>query len=169
MITGSQGRANPEAAGSSGGDRVSRRQRWMAALARASASRLEDALTRLAEAPIPQMLRPPEIGTIMVQARAGGTGGCFHLGEMTVTRCAVLVHAADGAALVGQGYVAGRDKRHAELAAVFDAMLQDPARHDALERDVIGPLVEAEADRRRRVLAQAAATRVDFFTLARGD
>jgi len=105
----------------------------------------------------------------MVQARAGGAGARFHLGEMTVTRCAVLVRAADGSTMVGQGYVAGRDKRHAELAAVFDALMQDATHHDALERDLIGPLIEAEADRRHQALAKAAATRVDFFTLVRGD
>ena len=169
MITGSRHDAAPRSTGPLDGDRVARRQRWMAALARAPVARLEEAFAGLAPAPRPRMVRPPETGTAMVQARAGGTGARFHLGEMTVTRCAVLLRAADGAEVIGQGYVAGRDRRHAELAAVFDALMQDPARHDALERDVIGPLTEAESDRRHRALARAAATRVDFFTMVRGD
>ena len=84
---------------------------------------------------------------------------------MTVTRCAVQV--ADGG--IGYGYVAGRDRRHAELAAVLDAMLQDEARHETLLQAVIEPLRAAQTDRRRSASAKAAATRVDFFTMVRGE
>jgi len=148
---------------------VARRQRWMAALARASAARLEEAWSTLTAPPTSHIVRAPEVGTAMVRARAGGSGDPFHLGEMTITRCAVSIPAGDGTPLIGQGYVAGRNKRHAELAALFDALLQDPDRHDVVDRTVIRPLVEEQEARQRETRARAAATRVDFFTLVRGD
>ena len=81
--------------------------------------------------------------------RTGGTGTRFNVGEMTVTRCAVQL---EGGA-VGVAYVRGRDRRHAELAALLDALLQDPARHDALDETVVaspGRRAGARAARRRR-------------------
>ena len=101
----------------------------------------------------------------MVRGRAGGTGVRFNLGEATVTRCAVELD--DGT--VGHAYVLGRDRRHAELAALFDAMLQTSGRREAIERDVIVPLAEAGLERRRAAEARAAATRVEFLTLVRGE
>ncbi|WP_299435899.1 phosphonate C-P lyase system protein PhnG [uncultured Rhodospira sp.] len=146
------------------------RRRWMAALARAPRAHLESAWRDLLDpAPPVTPLRPAEIGTAMVQARAGGTGARFHLGEMTVTRCSVTVPARDGTPLVGHAYVAGRDRRHADLAARFDALMQDPARRDALESALIAPLLEDQAAARRGTRQRAAASRVDFFTLMRGD
>lgn len=107
---------------------------------------------------------------VMVRARAGSTGGQFNLGQMTVTRCALkLASGAAGPDCVGLGYVQGRSKRHAELAAVFDALLQDAARRPALERAVIAPLETAQAARREERSRKAASTKVSFFTLVRGE
>jgi alpha-D-ribose 1-methylphosphonate 5-triphosphate synthase subunit PhnG len=145
---------------------VAARQRWMSVLARSSAAELEATLdSALGTAPEFRYLRAPETGLVMVRGRAGGTGDRFNLGEMTVTRCAVQV--GDGA--VGHAYVAGRDARHATLAALFDALLQDPARGAALHDGVIAPLAAAQAERRANRAAKAAATRVDFFTMVRGE
>lgn len=141
------------------------RRTWMSVLALASEQELEDALRRVAGRPPHRVLRPPEIGLAMVRARAGGTGTRFNLGEITVTRCTVEL--PDGT--VGHAYVGGRRRRHAELAAVLDALLQQPDRREALETDVIAPLARGQAERRRAVVARSAPTRVEFFTLVRGD
>lgn len=141
------------------------RQRWMSALARAPRERLETAWAALAAEQRFTHLRPPETGLVMTRGRAGGSGQRFNLGEITVTRAAVKL--ADGS--VGHAYVAGRDKRQAELAAVFDALLQRPAHHDTIERELIAPLVAAHAAARREAARKAAATKVDFFTMVRGE
>ncbi len=143
----------------------SARQRWMSVLAKALPADLEARWRSLGEAPSWTCLRPPETGMVMVRGRAGGTGQRFNLGEMTVTRCAV---ALDGGA-TGMGYVAGRDHRHAELAAVVDALMQDPARRPGAEHRIIEPL-EAQQRAAKQVAARkTAATKVDFLTLVRGD
>lgn len=144
---------------------TAKRQRWMSVLAKATRAELEDAWTGLAEQPRYSMLRRPETGLVMVRGRSGGVGKQFNLGEMTVTRCAVRL---DGGQ-VGHAYVAGRDRRRSELAAVFDALLQDEAGQPQLERSVITPLQATQQARRADVEAKAAATRVDFFTMSRGD
>jgi len=141
------------------------RRRWMAVLAQASPDELERRWRETPTRPPHRLLRPPETGLVMVRGRAGGTGMRFNVGEMTVTRCAVEV---DGGA-VGVGYVRGRNRRHAELAAVLDALLQDPARHDELERVVVAPLADAQAARRRAAAERVAPSKVEFFTMVRGD
>lgn len=137
----------------------------MSVLARARPAELAALLEGLGPAPCHALLRAPEVGMAMVRARAGGDGAQFNLGEMTVTRCAVRL--ADGS--VGFGFIAGRDKRHAELAALCDALLQDPARHVDVMRTVVEPLAKSDAARRDDRARRAAATRVDFYTMARGD
>jgi alpha-D-ribose 1-methylphosphonate 5-triphosphate synthase subunit PhnG len=141
---------------------IERRQRWMAILARAERPAIEARLSTLDPLPAHRRLRGPEIGLVMVQGRAGGSGAPFNLGEMTVTRC--TVHNERGT--VGHAYVAGRDQRRAELAAALDAALQDPEAGPALEQAVILPLAARLAAADNAVRAQAEATRVDFFTLA---
>ncbi|MBT9244368.1 phosphonate C-P lyase system protein PhnG [Gemmobacter fulvus] len=137
------------------------RRDWMGVLARADAARLADLLP---EVPGHDMLRPPEVGAVMVRGRVGGTGAPFNLGEMTVTRC--VLRLACGA--VGHAHVQGRDKRHAVRAAVVDALMQtdQAARIDAA---VLAPLAQAEAARRATRAAKAAATKVEFFTMVRGE
>lgn len=141
------------------------RQRRLAVLARTGRDQLEDALARIAPPPRYDVVKPAEIGLAMVRGRAGGTGAAFNMGEMTVTRC--VVRSASG--VLGVGYVAGRDRRKAELVAVFDALLQDPAQAPYLEDDVVVPAARRHAEERAQVSARAAATRVDFFTVVRGE
>ena len=100
----------------------------------------------------------------MIRARTGGTGDPFNVGEMTVTRCALRTESG----AMGVAYVKGRDLQHAELAALFDALMQDPRRRPELEDTVIAPLERAQADRRDTKRRRAAATKVDFFTMATG-
>jgi alpha-D-ribose 1-methylphosphonate 5-triphosphate synthase subunit PhnG len=143
------------------------RQQWMALLARAPVDLLEPALGAHASA-APQWLRVPETGLMMVQGRAGGTGERFNLGEVTVTRCALRLPAAGlGHAAVGVGYVMGRSHRHARLAAIADAMLQDPAQHAALDAALLEPVRSHLAQRRAERQARAQSTKVEFFTVAR--
>jgi len=138
------------------------RRRWMGVLARADAAAIAARLAAAPALPAHAMLRAPETGLVMVRGRAGGDGAPFNLGEMTVTRCAVRTD--DGR--MGLGYVAGRDRRQAELAAILDAALQDPASRPALMEAVIEPLARAQAETAARDARRAAATRVEFFTLA---
>lgn len=133
------------------------RRRWLGVLAKATTAELEAIRP---ETPL-EILRAPEIGLVMVRGRAGATGKRFNLGEVTVTRCAV--RAPDGT--IGHGHVMGRDKKKARLVAEIDAALQRAA--DPLA--VIAPLARAQHERRAATLRKAAATRVEFFTLVRGD
>lgn len=143
---------------------VKDRQRWMRILAMAPGDALERNWEGLDDKPEYTVLRAPEIGTAMVRARAGGSGAKFNTGEMTITRCAVCL--ADGT--TGFAYAAGRDKRKVELAAAFDAMLQGDWR-DALENSLIAPLEERQNAVRKTRSHKVAATKVDFFTMVRGE
>lgn len=144
---------------------VRQRQRWLGVLAAADTASLETAWSQLDPIPRFQALRGPEVGLAMLRGRAGGTGRRFNLGEMTVTRCAVRLD--DGT--LGVGYVAGRRPRHAELVALFDALMQDPTRRPRLDADVIAPAERAQREARQRAGAKTAETRVEFFTMVRGD
>lgn len=140
---------------------VADRRRWMGILARASAAEIERHLADIPAPPPHRRLRGPETGLVMVRGRAGGDGAAFNLGEMTVTRCAVRLE--DGR--VGHAYVAGRDLRQAELAALVDALLLDDAARPAIAAAVIKPLAAAQDARRAAEARRAAATRVQFFTM----
>jgi alpha-D-ribose 1-methylphosphonate 5-triphosphate synthase subunit PhnG len=134
------------------------RRRWMTVLARADAAEL---CARLGTVPAYRVLRGPEAGLVMVRGRTGGGGAPFNLGEMTATRCTVRTDIG----CVGHAYIAGRNERLAELAALTDAFLQDPTRQDALLEEVIEPLAAMQQAKRDAVSAKAAATRVQFFAM----
>jgi alpha-D-ribose 1-methylphosphonate 5-triphosphate synthase subunit PhnG len=137
------------------------RRHWMAVLARASGEQIAACLAACAPLPAYTRLRGPEAGLVMVRGRVGGGGGAFNLGEMTVTRCTVRTESG----LIGHAYVAGRDGRQAELAALVDAMLQDPDAAPSLQTDVIEALASAQHKRRNDIEAKAAATQVQFFAM----
>jgi len=155
------------------------RRAWMAVLARTPRAELEAALGEaLGGAPAPAFdwLRPPQTGLAMVRGRVGGTGDAFNLGEATVTRATLRLRASNTEAAtagapgpVGVACHLGRDKRRAELAALADALLQLPAHHARLHAQLIEPLAARLAARRDARRADAASTRVEFFTMVRGD
>jgi alpha-D-ribose 1-methylphosphonate 5-triphosphate synthase subunit PhnG len=142
------------------------RQRRLRLLARTDRTTLEQAWNSLAEQPGYRRLKQPETGLVMVRARAGGVGQRFNFGEMTVTRCVV---ALEPGGAMGVGYVQGRDQRKAELVALFDALAQDAALAERIERDLIAPVESKLLAARQAREAKVAATKVDFFTLVRGE
>jgi alpha-D-ribose 1-methylphosphonate 5-triphosphate synthase subunit PhnG len=139
------------------------RQQWIGVLARAHRGELSGHEAALRDTEY-QLIRAPEIGMTLVRGRMGGTGAPFNLGEMSVTRC--VVRLADGR--TGYSYLAGRDKAHAELAALADAHLQGSQQARWLS-ELIEPLARAHAARRAQKDAETAATKVEFFTLVRGE
>lgn len=137
------------------------RQGWLAVLARSTAAELSEHLATLPPLPPHKCLRGPEVGMVLLRGRAGGDGAAFNVGEATLARCTVL---ADG--IAGHATALGRDTALVELAARIDAALQDPAWHGRLADEVIAPLAAAQEARRRASAGRAAATRVEFATLA---
>jgi alpha-D-ribose 1-methylphosphonate 5-triphosphate synthase subunit PhnG len=142
------------------------RAQWLALLARAPLSLLEQALQPHVQT-TPYWLRKPETGLMMVEARAGGNGDRFNLGEMTVTRCALRLSDALTHRHVGISYVIGRSHRHAYLAAVADALLLDESERSEIERSLLTPVRELLASKKVTRQAQANTSKVDFFTVAR--
>lgn len=141
---------------------VADRQHWMAVLARASVASLENYCRELDDLPAYRALRAAETGLAMVRGRTGGTGSAFNLGEVTFSRC--VIELASGTR--GFGYVRGRNRRHAELAAVMDALMHEsPDRHGPA---LIEPLHRQWQQQRETTARKAAATRVDFMTMVRG-
>jgi alpha-D-ribose 1-methylphosphonate 5-triphosphate synthase subunit PhnG len=140
------------------------RKLWMSVLAKAPEGRIAALLDAAMARPDFTWLRAPEIGSTMVQARAGGTGAPFNLGEMTVTRCALTLATGE----VGHAYIQGRRKADAEAAALVDALMQT-TQADQVRKAVLVPLMDEAEARKADRAAKAAATKVDFFTMARGD
>lgn len=140
------------------------RKAWMGLLAKAPAGRVGTLLDAAMDRPVFEWLRAPEIGSAMVRGRAGGTGAPFNLGEITVTRCALTL--GDGA--VGHAYIQGRRKADAEAAALVDALMQGPAA-ELIREAVLNPLETEQLAKKAARAAKAAATKVEFFTMARGE
>lgn len=139
------------------------RRAVMALAAHATASELK-AVRALAPGEAAD-LRPPETGLVMVRGRIGGGGAPFNLGETTVSRAAVRL----ACGTTGFGHVLGRDRTRARDAALLDALWQEGSARDRLEAEILAPLRARLARDARRRAGEAAATRVDFFTLVRGD
>lgn len=115
-------------------------------------------------------VRGPETGMVMVRGRMGGSGNAFNLGEMTLTRVSVaLDDDTPGGGDLGHGWVAGRSREHAELIALIDACARKARWARRIDEELIEPLSQSLVDERTERSQVAAATRVDFFTMARGE
>lgn len=139
------------------------RQEAMAVLSHAPPARLGALWAAWADKPAYHRVRGPETGLVMVRGRAGGGGNPFNLGEATVTRATVRLDSGE----IGHAYCLGRDGDKAVTAALFDALMQRDA--EAVETLVLRPLREEQAAADARRHDETAATRVDFFTMVRGD
>jgi alpha-D-ribose 1-methylphosphonate 5-triphosphate synthase subunit PhnG len=145
---------------------IEARRSMMGALAQVRSTALvEAALAALEPLPIFTDLRPPEVGLVMVRGRIGGDGQPFNLGEATVTRAAVRLESGE----TGFSYMLGRHPKGARLAALIDALWQRPESRPFVESRVLAPLRERQARVAARQRAETAATKVDFFTVARGE
>jgi alpha-D-ribose 1-methylphosphonate 5-triphosphate synthase subunit PhnG len=140
------------------------RKAAMAVLAHSDAAEIAAHLKTIA-LPHFQDMREPENGLVMVRGRIGGDGAPFNLGETTVSRAAVRLSTGE----VGFGYTLGRDREKARMIALCDALVQSHEFADTVEASVLAPLRAANASERNRRAAETAATRVDFYTLVRGE
>jgi len=109
-------------------------------------------------------LRTPEIGSIMAQGRMGVTGDKFNIGEVTITRCSLKLNCGT----IGHSYVQGRSKKKAEISALCDALMQTKMSKE-INKNIIIPLGKIKKDNKDKILSKAEATKVDFFTLVRGE
>jgi len=141
------------------------RQQRMAVLARGDARQLAEGWASLGIDPEFELVRGPETGLIALRGRMGGGGAPFNFGEATATRATVRL----GDGTVGHAIALGRDAGRVKLAAVIDALAQDEAMAERIDAAIIAPLQEALDARDRRRAAETAATRVDFFTMVRGE
>lgn len=140
------------------------RQAAMAVLAHSDAADIAGYLRAIA-VPAYEDLREPENGLVMVRGRIGGDGAPFNLGEATVSRAAVRLASGE----VGFGYTLGRDREKARMIALCDALVQSNEFADAVEAKVLAPLRAAMISEQDRKARETAATRVDFYTLVRGE
>lgn len=158
------GRSDDRMAGAAEAERTAR-QAAMAVLARAEGAELEAAWQAWGDKPEVSPVRGPETGLVMVRGRIGGGGAPFNLGEATVTRATVRLSTG----FLGHGHVLGTDRQRARIAAIFDALWQDPQTRGPVEAAVLDPVRARLDDEARQAAEEAAATRVDFFTMVRGE
>ena len=144
---------------------IAARRAAMAVLAEADTDSLAGLVSQLHGVPAHDDARKPETGLVMVRGRIGGDGRPFNVGEATVSRAAVRLESGE----IGFGYVLGRDVEKARLVALCDALMQHPGHRPDLETVVLEPLRSRRDDERAQAAARTAATKVDFFTLVRGE
>lgn len=144
---------------------IERRRRNMGILAAAPGAALAEAVQALGALPPATELRKPEIGMVMLRGRTGGDGAAFNVGEATVARSVMLLESGE----IGYGFRLGRDLPAARLSAMLDALWQSPDWREKVETSVISPLSQRAAARRQAVVEETAATRVEFFTMTRGE
>jgi alpha-D-ribose 1-methylphosphonate 5-triphosphate synthase subunit PhnG len=140
------------------------RKAAMAVLAHSDAAGIAGYLETIA-LPAYENLREPENGLAMVRGRIGGDGPPFNLGEATISRAAVRLATGE----MGFGYALGRDREKARMIALCDALVQSNEFAGVVEAKVLAPLRAAMIATRARMAAESAATRVDFYTLVRGE
>lgn len=145
-------------------DQQARRREAMGVLGHCATADIAGYLDALA-VPAHEQLRQPENGLVMLRGRIGGDGAPFNLGEAIVSRAAVRLASGE----VGFGYTLGRDGAKAQLIALCDALIQTIEFSDAVESKVLTPLRARVAADIKRKAAETAATKVDFYTLVRGE
>ena len=141
------------------------RRQAMGAIACMPAELLALRYTGFDDAPAAVPVRGPEVGLVMLRGRAGGGGGAFNLGEASVVRATVKLATGE----VGHAVVLGRDAAHARMAAHLDALWQRADWRGRVDEDVVAPGLAAAAAETGRRAEETEATRVDFFTLVRGE
>ena len=143
---------------------IEKRKFWMSLLATSNQSDLLNLWEQKKIRVNYVWLRTPEIGSIMAQGRMGVTGDKFNIGEVTITRCSLKLNCGT----IGHSYVQGRSKKKAEISALCDALMQTKMSKE-INKNIIIPLEKIKKDNKDKILSKAEATKVDFFTLVRGE
>lgn len=138
---------------------------WIKTLSQADPAELESAVKRFSDNYTIRRILPPETGLLMGTAREDGSGAGFNFGEITVSKCVVELNDR----YRGYGCIVGADTRHAELTAIMDGMLQVPELSNEVMRSVIRPLEKKQAEKDLATAEKTADTRVEFFTMQRGE
>ncbi|THB77886.1 MAG: phosphonate C-P lyase system protein PhnG [Desulfobacteraceae bacterium] len=141
------------------------RKAWIKLLAGADPARLKAFRDQLPDSVRYAYIVRPETGMLMVQAKADGSQNRFNLGEVTISRCVLEVNEK----YLGGAWVMGGDLNHAELAAMFDGLLQDPEHHESLMNGLIRVLEQDYENEIRSMENDARDTTVEFFTMKRGE
>lgn len=144
---------------------ISARKRAMALLAHAMTPEMGEPIERLWPGCEARDLKPVETGLVMLRGRIGGDGAPFNVGEATVTRAVVELPSGER----GYAHILGRDAARARLAAVVDALWQRPDSRANVETAILAPIAARIEAEKAKTRAETAATRVDFFTLVRGE
>ena len=148
-----------------GTDAASSRREAFAVLAAAPS---EDLVKLWRESGLPDeatLLRGPETGLVALRGRIGGGGSPFNFGEATVTRASVKLPTGE----IGHSYALGRDREKARISATVDALRQRPEFAPVVESRILEPLARRLRERDERRRTEIAATRVEFFTMVRGE
>lgn len=141
------------------------RRRAAGLLARATVEELHSAWNALSPRPSVETIRGPETGLVMVRGKIGGGGSPFNLGEATVTRATVRL----GSGTIGHAHALGTNRKQTLYAAIADALWQEEATRPLIEDRVLSPVSERLEKEKVQKAGETAATRVDFFTMVRGD
>jgi alpha-D-ribose 1-methylphosphonate 5-triphosphate synthase subunit PhnG len=142
------------------------RKRRLDALASGDSTTLAERYAALEpSAPAAKPVRGPEIGMVMLRGRAGGGGTVFNLGEATVSRATVKLTTGE----VGHAIVLGRHLQKASIVAHLDALSQLPDWAHVIETKFVTPALADQEAARTRQAEETEATRVDFFTMVRGE
>ena len=110
-----------------------------------------------------QSVLEPQVGIVTVRARISGRGAQFNVGDACVTKAEVLLDNQ----IKGYATVLGGRARRAKLVAMLDAaMAANVGGHlHALVQQLADKYVQRNAQRQQA----AGKTKVDFFTMVRGD
>jgi alpha-D-ribose 1-methylphosphonate 5-triphosphate synthase subunit PhnG len=141
------------------------RQQLLAVLSKCSSKDIKALWQPLNLTPNYQLLKSPEIGMVMVKAKTGGNGSPFNMGEMTVTRTVLRLDSNQ----MGYGYIAGRDKEKSLLIAMIDACYQVADWQSEINQKVLEPLQAQHNQAYRAHAQQVEKTKVNFFTMVRGE
>jgi alpha-D-ribose 1-methylphosphonate 5-triphosphate synthase subunit PhnG len=142
------------------------RRRWLGVLCQASESELGEAWQQSGCGCEWQFLKKPEVVLVMVSGRAGGDGQTFHVGEATAARCVVEMGEPP---VVGYGCVLGRSMLRAALVSLMDAWLQRLWLDGGDWIPHLSQMAQRQREADAAIAAEVASTKVDFFTMVRGE
>ncbi|MEM0900315.1 MAG: phosphonate C-P lyase system protein PhnG [Pseudomonadota bacterium] len=140
-------------------------QERQSVIAQVQADELMTAWVALGIDPSFEVLRGPETGLVSLKGQIGGGGAPFPFGDATATRASVRLN--DGR--IGHAMLLGRDHRRTTIAAVIDALCHGEGDAELIDAKLMPALIKALRDRDQTRAAQTAATKVDFFTMVRGE